>query len=66
MKLKIIMVGPKGCGKTQISNFLSNQTETMVVGRIEPTAGVRILETEVRGKGNNTLTVELWDSSGDS
>lgn len=47
------MVGPKGCGKTQISNFLSNQTDTLVIGRIEPTAG--------RGGWiNNFLLTKLW------
>lgn len=65
MKLKIIVVGPKACGKTQISNFLMGQTETLVTGQIEPTVGCRILEGEVKGKGNQTIMVELWDTSGD-
>jgi GTPase SAR1 family protein len=65
MKLKLIVIGPKACGKTQIANFLSGQTETLFSGHIEPTAGVRVLETEVRGSGSNAINVELWDASGD-
>lgn len=65
MKLKIIIVGPKACGKTQIANFLMGQTESLVVGPIDPTAGCRILEGEVKGKGNAIINVELWDTSGD-
>eukprot|EP01039_Chlorochromonas_danica_P011469 gene11468-12828_t len=65
MKLKVIVVGPKACGKTQISNFLLGQTDSLVIGNISPTAGCRILEGEVKGKGNNPISVELWDTSGD-
>ncbi len=62
MRLKLIMIGPKGAGKTQISNFLTGQTEGLVTERYEPTAGVRILENELN---NGNLQIELWDASGD-
>jgi tRNA U34 5-carboxymethylaminomethyl modifying GTPase MnmE/TrmE len=61
-KLKIIVIGPKGCGKSQVSNFLLGQNETLVTDRYDPTAGVRILESELN---NGNLRIELWDTSGD-
>lgn len=62
MRLKLILIGPKGAGKTQIGNFLTGQTEGLITDRYEPTAGVRILESELN---NGNLHIELWDSSGD-
>lgn len=67
MQLKLVVAGPKGSGKTVISNFLSGQTDKLVVSeKYSPTAGVRILEFEGKTKGvSETLNIELWDCSGD-
>ena len=46
LSLKICVVGPKGAGKSAISNFLAGQSSTVVEGRYDPTVGVRILEYE--------------------
>lgn len=46
LSLKICVVGPKGAGKTAISNFLAGQSNTVVEGRYDATVGVRILEYE--------------------
>jgi intraflagellar transport protein 22 len=66
MRLKICVVGPKGVGKTWISNYLAGQTPSLVTeGNYEPTAGARILEYEAHtGQGN--VGIELWDASGDT
>ncbi|CAE1160866.1 IFT22 [Acanthosepion pharaonis] len=64
-KVKLLVLGPMGCGKTVLSNFLSRATE---MSNISPTVGVRILEFEqsVDLEGRNTsVDVELWDCSGD-
>ena len=45
-KVKILMVGPCQSGKTMISNFVSDATES-VGGEYRPTAGARILEFEM-------------------
>lgn len=61
--LKIVVAGPKGSGKSLISNFLAAQGQGEVPLSSEdysPTSGVRILEFESR-VGN----VEIWDASGD-
>jgi GTPase SAR1 family protein len=62
MKLKVIVIGPKASGKTQISNFLMNNTENLITDRYEPTVGVRVLENEMN---NGNINIELWDASGD-
>ena len=62
MDSKIILVGPKGAGKTMIGNFISGHSENLPapdLAKYNPTAGVRIMEFEA---GNGS--VELWDSSG--
>jgi GTPase SAR1 family protein len=66
MRLKICVVGPKGVGKTWISNYLAGQSPSLTTeGKYEPTAGVRILEYEAHtGQGN--VGIELWDASGDT
>jgi GTPase SAR1 family protein len=61
-KLKLIVIGPKGSGKSQIANYLLGQTETLITDKYEPTIGVRILEAELN---NGNLHIELWDASGD-
>ncbi|XP_077557206.1 intraflagellar transport protein 22 homolog [Haemaphysalis longicornis] len=66
--MKIIVIGPCQSGKTVISNFLAEATESSS-GQYQPTKGVRILEFEspqilVKGR-QTTASVELWDCSGD-
>ncbi len=64
-KLKVIVVGPQGCGKTLISNFLMGQSENLTAEKYEPTIGCRILENDINF-GSLTMNVELWDVSGDN
>ncbi|XP_077511053.1 intraflagellar transport protein 22 homolog [Amblyomma americanum] len=66
--MKIIVIGPCQSGKTVVSNFLAEATESSS-GQYQPTKGVRILEFEspqilVKGR-QTTASVELWDCSGD-
>jgi GTPase SAR1 family protein len=66
MKLKFIVAGPKGSGKTMISNCIVGTSDVIGVDSYNPTAGVRILEHEFRLNGiNEDINVELWDASGD-
>jgi len=67
-KVKILVAGPCESGKTVISNFLADATES-AGGTYHPTQGVRILEFEIEnlemtGGGTETIEVELWDCSG--
>lgn len=67
---KIIVVGPQGCGKTVISNFLVGYAEAIQADEtITPTAGCRILEFEAEAPsssfGSDRFPIELWDCSGD-
>jgi len=62
--LKVVVAGPKGTGKTTISDFLANQTQELGGVYSEPTIGVRILEFELGG--SRSVNIELWDSSGDN
>lgn len=64
-KLKVIVVGPQGSGKSLISNYLMGQSELLVSEKYEPTIGCRILENDI-SFGNLTMSVELWDVSGDN
>ncbi|GIY84132.1 intraflagellar transport protein 22 homolog [Caerostris darwini] len=68
-KVKLLVVGPCECGKSVISNFLADATET-ISNEYYPTQGVRILEFEsdnlnIGGRIAKT-EVELWDCSGDT
>jgi GTPase SAR1 family protein len=66
MKLKIVVAGPKGSGKTLISNCIAGQSDKLTADAYNPTAGVRILEHEFRLSGiNEDINVEIWDASGD-
>ena len=47
LKAKILVVGPPKCGKTVLSNFLSDATENIGT-EYRPTKGVRIVEFERR------------------
>jgi Rab-like protein 5 len=66
MKLKIVVAGPKGSGKTMISNYITGHGEKLFSDSYDPTVGVRIVEHELSLQGiNETFNVELWDASGD-
>jgi intraflagellar transport protein 22 len=64
-RLKVIVVGPCGSGKTLIANYLMGQSELLTTERYDPTVGARILENDINF-GNMTMSVELWDVSGDN
>jgi len=64
--LKVVVAGPKGTGKTIISDFLANQTQELGGATTESTAGVRILEFEQTLGGSRSVNIELWDSAGDN
>ncbi|KAE8744668.1 hypothetical protein FOCC_FOCC008671 [Frankliniella occidentalis] len=67
-RLKVIIIGPIKSGKTTISNFLADATESSG-GEYHATQGVRILQFESGNLGTNNQSVkaevELWDCSGD-
>jgi len=65
---KVLVLGPKRCGKTRIANFLSRFEENPNFEVYKPTAGTRILEFDEMAKAGKTsmsMQVELWDCSGD-
>lgn len=65
---KILVLGPKRCGKTRVANFLSGHEESPNFETYKATKGARILEFEQvipTGKKTARLQVELWDCSGD-
>ena len=51
---KILVLGPKRCGKTSISNFISGFEENPNFEVYKPTAGTRILEFERVAKAGKT------------
>ncbi|CAL8088743.1 unnamed protein product [Calicophoron daubneyi] len=64
--IKIVIVGPMECGKSYLSNFLSEAVE-QVTGEYRPTCGVRIIEYEMNLPVKNKIfkvDVEIWDVSG--
>nr|XP_045619768.1 intraflagellar transport protein 22 homolog isoform X3 [Procambarus clarkii] len=67
-KVKLLMVGPTECGKTTLTNFLSEAGE-VGGGEYRPTKASRIVEFEIPNLTVNSMTtkaeVELWDVSGD-
>ncbi|KAK2964321.1 putative Intraflagellar transport protein 22 [Blattamonas nauphoetae] len=69
LNVKILVLGPKNVGKTNISNLIAGTIEKPSE-RYEPTVGLRILEvfttpaTKIKNVGDKLL-VELWDVSGD-
>ena len=66
MKLKFVVAGPKGTGKTLISNYLSGVGEQLTSDKYDPTVGVRILQSEFRLNGiSENFNIEIWDASGD-
>ncbi|KAJ3258744.1 Intraflagellar transport protein 22 [Boothiomyces macroporosus] len=80
-KLVVFMAGPQKTGKTAITNYLAEMSESLESNEYRPTQGVRyptthsrILEIEKKliadpKKGQKwreaNVTVELWDCSGD-
>ena len=60
LQLKICVVGPKGAGKSSISNFLSGQSSGVEESRYEATAGVRILEYEGVVSGGGWRIIDLF------
>jgi intraflagellar transport protein 22 len=67
MHLKVVFAGPKGVGKSDAANFISGQSDKLIVkDRYEPTSGVRILEFDMTLRGvSDDINIELWDCSGD-
>ena len=69
IKAKVLVMGPKRCGKTRVANFLAKHDENPDFSApYKATKGARILEFEEGvqlGRKNATLNVELWDCSGD-
>mmetsp|Transcript_545 Transcript_545/g.75 ORF Transcript_545/g.75 Transcript_545/m.75 type:complete len:112 (-) Transcript_545:273-608(-) len=69
-KIKIIVLGPTGVGKTVISNLISDHSDTPP-SVYHPTVGVRILELQKepprsnRRAGASSVEIEIWDCSGD-
>jgi Rab-like protein 5 len=64
--IKLVVAGPKGCGKSAISSYLAGQGEILKIDQYNATAGVRILEFDTSVKGvADQVSVELWDASGD-
>ncbi|EEH53617.1 uncharacterized protein MICPUCDRAFT_9462, partial [Micromonas pusilla CCMP1545] len=58
---KIVVVGPKECGKTTTCQLVAGATPSR---EYDPTAGVRVQTCE-RRVGMRTVRVDLWDCSGD-
>lgn len=68
IRVKVLVIGPKRCGKSRIANFLAKHEEAPNFEVYKPTKGARILEFEQvaqAGKKSLSLQVELWDCSGD-
>ena len=69
-RIKVLVIGPKGSGKSTISNFLAGRKHVLTEN-YRPTNGVRILEFEKDAPknpnipGDGKITIELWDVSGD-
>lgn len=70
VKPKILIVGPTGSGKTNITDLIAGSIEKPSEV-YDPTAGVRIREIltqqnfNIPGIGDKIL-IELWDVSGDT
>ena len=69
-KLKILILGATGCGKSSVANYLAEKSET-VDKTYKPTVGCRILEFEKnvshgRAPLGEPWLIQLWDLSGDT
>ena len=59
--MKILLVGPRKCGKSTLANVLGElQTTNEVTAPYFPTLGARIVEAQI-----GTQSVEFWEISGD-
>jgi len=68
VRCKVLVIGPKRCGKSRVANFLSRHEESPNFEVYKPTKGCRILEFEEdvsAGGRSMNLSVEMWDCSGD-
>lgn len=73
-KLSLFVVGPQKSGKTTISNYIADLSESLNTSEYHSTEGVRILEFDrkisIEGKKPGQklkevkVSVELWDCSG--
>jgi len=69
-RIKILIIGPKGAGKSTIANYLAGRKHVLTEN-YRPTIGVRIVEFEKDAPknknipGDSKITVEMWDVSGD-
>lgn len=70
-RVKILIIGPCQAGKTAITNFIAERSDTLNP-EYHPTAACRIVEFEKVGPknprrpGQDQVLVELWDVSGDA
>jgi len=68
VRCKVLVIGPKRCGKSRVANFLARHEENPNFEVYKPTKGCRILEFEEdvsAGGRSRNLSVEMWDCSGD-
>ena len=70
VRAKVLVIGPKRCGKTRIADFLAGHSAAAAPSFevYNPTKGARILEFEqvaASGRKNMKMSVQLWDCSGD-
>ena len=65
LRMKLLLVGPKKCGKSVIANALHESMDSNNNSEYIPTQGVRILESEKNVDRSKKVSVELWDTSGD-
>jgi len=66
-RLKVLVIGPTGSGKSTITNFLAGRKHVLSEN-YRPTVGCRIVEFEESFNalgGEQKITIELWDVSGD-
>jgi len=69
-RIKILIIGPSGSGKSSIANFIAEMPDVLKPN-YHPTVGVRIVEFEKEAPrnpkrpGQEKVLVELWDVSGD-
>merc|ERR1711862_457830 len=68
-KLKVLILGPTGSGKSCITNFLAEKMDP-IPRNYNPTCGVRIQEFEKtvshpRAPAGECWLIQLWDLSGD-
>jgi len=68
VRAKVLVIGPKRCGKTRVADFLAGSSLAPNFEVYNPTKGARILEFEQvaeAGRKSFNVSCELWDCSGD-